>query len=491
MYRRMKNPLKFSNRLGALALLLAIIAPYSINFNSFWLMDDTQQIQRGIMAISLRGLVFDPYLIADNLFRPTMILLSKFDGLLWGVRPWGFRLSNYILFVASGFLVWKTAARFLDPFSAWLAALIFVIHPIQVGTVVWLSGRGDLLPGTFLFASTALLLGRSGKYRPVAGHLFFALALLSKETAVVFPAAIFMGELMGGATARQAIVRALPSALMSFTYVASRIVFGFIPGIGYNNPRVVFHYPIAVIRDGMSLALNTDYILLPFVHPMDILRIDFPSSPTLFGLLFNRETILPGLYMTLSFSTIVILVFLNVRRSPGLRSAIFGVFWFFLFLLPPFHILANLAGCRYFYIPLLGGTIVILTAGKVALSRYSLKTRRIIMTAFISICVIVNIMEQFKWRQSFDIAERLTREIVKYTETLPPDTTLYIYNLPQFSAAGRLVYPAWDNYSLPMSARFLGCQRVVMIIPGKNPTPECDRPHSICLNASTLLAQGP
>lgn len=486
----MEEPRKFPNRWGAFALLLAVIAPYSINFNSFWLMDDTQQIARGIKAISLRSLVFDPFLVGEHLFRPTMILLSKLDGLLWGVRPWGFRLSNYILFVASGFLVWKAARRFLNPLQAWLAALIFVIHPIQVGTVVWLSGRGDLLPATFLFASAVLLLGR-GQYRPVAGHLFFAFALLSKETAVVFPPAILLGELMGGATARQAIRRTLPSAIMSFTYITIRIVFGFIPGVNYNNPMVVAHHPIALIRDGMSLALNTSYILLPFVHPMDIMRIDFPSSSSLFGLLFNAKTIIPGLYMVLSFSLIVMWVFLNIRHSPGRKSAFFGIFWFFLFLAPPIHVMANLAGCRYFFIPLLGGTIIIVLAGSNALSGYSLKTRRLVVAAFLSICIIVNIMEQIRWRQSFNIAERLTLKVVKYTETLPPGTTLYITDLPQFSSGGRLVYPRWDPYSLPMSVGFMGGRKDVVVRVAARHFPECDQKQAVCVTASDLLDRNP
>ena len=88
-------------------------------------------------------------------------------------------------------LVRKLTGQFT---TAWLAALIFGVHPIHHEVVAWVSGTTEsLFAILFLLAFLAYLQSRNGSkalWMAVSCALY-ALALLSKETAIVLPALVF------------------------------------------------------------------------------------------------------------------------------------------------------------------------------------------------------------------------------------------------------------------------------------------------------------
>ncbi|HEY1684289.1 MAG TPA: tetratricopeptide repeat protein [Tepidisphaeraceae bacterium] len=67
--------------------------------------------------------------------------------------------------------------------SALLGAAIFAMHPVQVEAVAWCSGTKDLLAGAMGIWAIYL----AGQRRMVWGTVLFALALLAKPSAIVFP----------------------------------------------------------------------------------------------------------------------------------------------------------------------------------------------------------------------------------------------------------------------------------------------------------------
>lgn len=105
--------------------------------------------------------------------------------------PVGFHLFNVVLHALNAYLVIRLARRLqLSPLQQVVAALIFLLHPLQVETVAWISGGRDLLSTTLALTATELLLTST------KGVWFafpvFALAVLAKPTIGPWPVIAFL-----------------------------------------------------------------------------------------------------------------------------------------------------------------------------------------------------------------------------------------------------------------------------------------------------------
>ena len=72
------------------------------------------------------------------------------DYQLYGLKPWGYHLTNVLLHAATAialFLVFREMTGRFWP-SALVAAL-FAVHPLRVESVAWVAERKDVLSGLF------------------------------------------------------------------------------------------------------------------------------------------------------------------------------------------------------------------------------------------------------------------------------------------------------------------------------------------------------
>ncbi len=76
---------------------------------------------------------------------------------LWGASPAPYRITNIVLHVASALLVWMILAKLAIP-GAFLAALLFTVHPVNVEAVAWIAQRKDVLALFFCLLSLLLYL---------------------------------------------------------------------------------------------------------------------------------------------------------------------------------------------------------------------------------------------------------------------------------------------------------------------------------------------
>ena len=68
---------------------------------------------------------------------------------MWGMNPEGYRVTNLLLHLVDCLLIWLLLARLAIP-GAFLAALLFAVHPVNVETVVWIVQRKELVATLFL-----------------------------------------------------------------------------------------------------------------------------------------------------------------------------------------------------------------------------------------------------------------------------------------------------------------------------------------------------
>jgi len=191
-------------------------------------------------------------------YRPLTTASYALDRALWGLRPFGFHLTNVALHALASVLGFLFLLRL--GFSRGLAAVIaalFAVHPVHTENVAWIAGRTDLL--TFVLGMGAILLhcvawpfvprsdasSRSKKRRskapphpPASVHagleilalILFAMALFAKEMAVVIPAWIFLLHLLGRRDGwRRSTYAVIPYGLVFAVYLVVRFAIVHVP----------------------------------------------------------------------------------------------------------------------------------------------------------------------------------------------------------------------------------------------------------------------
>ncbi len=131
--------------------------------------------------------------------------------------PLPFRIASLTVFALSGVALLVLASRLgLSMLGATIAALVFVVHPVQVESVAWISGFKDLLAAFFVLAALLAWSHQAESTKP--GNLWYwaaitlsVVAMLSKPMAIcVAPMVLVMSRYVQGKTWTTTLVNASP-----------------------------------------------------------------------------------------------------------------------------------------------------------------------------------------------------------------------------------------------------------------------------------------
>jgi tetratricopeptide (TPR) repeat protein len=137
---------------------------------------------------------------ANAQYYPVVYSTFWIEYQLWQLGPVGYHLTNVLLHATNAILLW-VLLRKLSLEGAWLAALIFALHPVHVESVAWISERKNVLSGLFYLSSALAYLRFGGLAQERESHRWgayalaltlFACALLSKSVTASLPAAILL-----------------------------------------------------------------------------------------------------------------------------------------------------------------------------------------------------------------------------------------------------------------------------------------------------------
>ncbi len=120
-------------------------------------------------------------------YRPMQAMMNRLQYQVWGLRPFGYHLTNLLLHLGNALLVFEL--MMLLSFPAWCSLAVgclFAVHPIIVSELMMASGIPELMSLFFTLASLLLLLKPNSRWL-WPGLLLYAMALLSKESAIVLP----------------------------------------------------------------------------------------------------------------------------------------------------------------------------------------------------------------------------------------------------------------------------------------------------------------
>jgi hypothetical protein len=146
---------------------------------------------------SLRRTLMEPIVRTESgggLFRPMVMVVNLLDHTIWGLRPFGYHLTNGLFHSVNILLMFLVCRRLFVKGTtvSMLAVLIFAIHPIHANSVYWISGRTDIIACFFyLLSMLAATKYIEMKRLHQLGLMFLStfLAMVSKEITVTLPLA--------------------------------------------------------------------------------------------------------------------------------------------------------------------------------------------------------------------------------------------------------------------------------------------------------------
>ena len=187
------------DRLLIAILLAAAALVYANTLRNQFTMDDGLYVLGNpqITQPSLQSL-FSENKIA-SIYRPITFAAIALNWSLGETEPLGYHLLNLLLHAA---VVWLLFLLLQEIFNghpqginvAFAAALLFAVHPIHTEAIASVMGRAELLAAGFLLAGWILHL----RDREIPALLCFALAMLSKESAVAALPLVLLGDTATG-----------------------------------------------------------------------------------------------------------------------------------------------------------------------------------------------------------------------------------------------------------------------------------------------------
>jgi tetratricopeptide (TPR) repeat protein len=179
---------------GMALIVLAAFAAYAPVFQAGFIWNDSDYVTAPALR-SWSGLWrIWSQVGATEQYYPFLHTAFWVEHRLWGDAPLGYHLLNVALHATSAVLLLVLLRRMRIP-GAWLAAMVFALHPVCVESVAWISEQKNTLSTVFYLAAAIRYLDFADLRRPgryFLASLFFVLAVLSKTVTATLPAALLV-----------------------------------------------------------------------------------------------------------------------------------------------------------------------------------------------------------------------------------------------------------------------------------------------------------
>ena len=334
---------------------------------------------------------------------------------LWDNAPLGYHLVSLALHLGSGFLLWRLLAR-LGLHGAWIGSLLFVVHPLAVESVAWISEIKNALSLPFFLLSLDAWIDEEEGRRPgrLRALLYYLAAMLAKTSTVMLPLTLLLygwwkrGRITGGD-----VLRMVPFLVVAT--VLGGITIYFQIHTGGAGALDIGGFPTRLIRAGSAVF----FYLGKFLVPVGLLPIYPPAT-------FAPPS-LPEL-LTLPLLALLLVAFWLNRRGWG-RHLLFGFGFFLINLLPVLGFLKmtylnfSWVADHFVYLPLIG------LIGLVAAGLERARARLSAAAHFGCLVLLAVALMGFAW------------EARSYARVFTNDETLWTYTLEH----NPLAWPAHDS----------------------------------------------
>jgi tetratricopeptide (TPR) repeat protein len=188
---------------GTLLLLVMVLLAYAPIFRAGFIWDDDDWLYENPLVTSPSGLSQIWLTPRANIqYYPLMFSTFWLEYRLWGAHATGYHAVNLLLHALAAALLWRLLVRLRIP-GAFVAAAVFLLHPLNVESVAWITERKNVLSGMFYLLSMYCFI----RYRPMAKDqpalrnderwyfaalVCFICALFSKTATATLPGALLL-----------------------------------------------------------------------------------------------------------------------------------------------------------------------------------------------------------------------------------------------------------------------------------------------------------
>lgn len=265
-------------------------------------------------------------------YRPLLLASYFLDYNIWGLKPYGFHLSNVVLHILNTLLVFFFILQLgYSSGISFFSAALFAAHPVQTETIAWISGRNDSLMVLFVL-SAFISIGRA-RYQQIMsrkicwyGISFAALgcAYLTKEMAVMFLPLLLLTDYFHNRRTWSSSARYETLAVYGGC-AAITLGFLFFRSLLFKN----FPAQLSFSPETFSTAITTPpavytYYLKVLFFPFNLtLAPSFPFS----GTALQSTAFLAGAVFISVAGAVVLL-------NKFFKEGIFGILWVLVYILP-------------------------------------------------------------------------------------------------------------------------------------------------------------
>ncbi len=190
------NTARVAGKFWLLTILLvtATLIAYTPVWHAGFIWDDADHLTDNPLMTAPHGLRMIWSSVATSRYYPLTLTTFWVEHRLWGFNPLPYHLVNIALHALSGVLIFLVLLR-LRVTGAWLAAMLWVLHPVNVESVAWVAELKNTQSAVFCFMSVLCFLRfqAQGKLRWYAlAVLCGVAAMLSKPSTVVLPLVLLL-----------------------------------------------------------------------------------------------------------------------------------------------------------------------------------------------------------------------------------------------------------------------------------------------------------
>jgi len=279
--------------------------------------------------------------LSTDVYRPLTTLWFWIDSHLWGPNTFPYHVENLLLHIVNGLLLFTLLRRWTENFWGALAGCaVFLLHPVQVQSVAWITQRSTLAATACLLTALLFLIGRPEPLRRswLLGIAAATAALFFRETSIVLP--LLAGIVLLGQNRRPWII-VLVLVGVSVVYLGTR--------------QAVLHQWSQVPQPSESWIANAALGILAF--PVYLAKIIIPVKLRV-SYAYPAVTLVRVGLSLLVWLLYAVSVFYVGRKDRWMAA---GLLWIWIGLLPVLQIVPIRAFVaeRFLYLPMIGVAVIV------------------------------------------------------------------------------------------------------------------------------------